>query len=144
MQRPPSAPDRDPTPEVGCGGCPGHTPAGRSRCPHRGPGAATIPTLIPWPGCQPWLYPSPPPHTHHLKPLTGGLGTTAEALKAGTGIIVTGVLLMDQRFWGKRSCMLAVGGQGPGWIVVVWLVWLVPSLKVPIPPAGTRARACLY
>ena len=34
----------------------------------------------------------------------GGLGTTAEALRAGKPIIVTGTLLMDQRFWGMQVC----------------------------------------
>lgn len=39
----------------------------------------------------------------------GGLGTTAEALRAGLPTIVTGVLLMDQRFWGRRVNELGVG-----------------------------------
>eukprot|EP00668_Euglena_longa_P006946 GGOE01008296.1.p1 GENE.GGOE01008296.1~~GGOE01008296.1.p1 ORF type:complete len:640 (-),score=129.34 GGOE01008296.1:603-2477(-) len=41
----------------------------------------------------------------------GGLGTTAEALRAGVPTIVTGVLLMDQRFWGKRVAELHVGPE---------------------------------
>eukprot|EP00668_Euglena_longa_P041584 GGOE01054745.1.p1 GENE.GGOE01054745.1~~GGOE01054745.1.p1 ORF type:complete len:641 (+),score=129.55 GGOE01054745.1:66-1988(+) len=41
----------------------------------------------------------------------GGLGTTAEALRAGVPTIVTGVLLMDQRFWGKRVAELQVGPE---------------------------------
>eukprot|EP00746_Dinoflagellata_sp_MGD_P161245 gnl/MRDRNA2_/MRDRNA2_88316_c0_seq1.p1 gnl/MRDRNA2_/MRDRNA2_88316_c0~~gnl/MRDRNA2_/MRDRNA2_88316_c0_seq1.p1 ORF type:complete len:655 (+),score=125.06 gnl/MRDRNA2_/MRDRNA2_88316_c0_seq1:121-2085(+) len=39
----------------------------------------------------------------------GGLGSTAEALRAGIPVIVTGVLLMDQRFWGCRMHDLGVG-----------------------------------
>lgn len=39
----------------------------------------------------------------------GGLGTTAEALAAGVPCMVTGVLLMDQRFWGTRIEALGVG-----------------------------------
>lgn len=39
----------------------------------------------------------------------GGLGTTAEALRAGKPTMVTGVLLMDQRFWGDRVHKLGVG-----------------------------------
>merc|ERR1711937_1046397 len=39
----------------------------------------------------------------------GGLGTTAEALRAKLPTIVTGVLLMDQRFWGQRCADLGVG-----------------------------------
>merc|ERR1719384_1038775 len=39
----------------------------------------------------------------------GGLGTTAEALRAKLPTIVTGVLLMDQRFWGQRCNDLGVG-----------------------------------
>eukprot|EP00497_Spongosphaera_streptacantha_P005774 TRINITY_DN797_c0_g1_i2.p1 TRINITY_DN797_c0_g1~~TRINITY_DN797_c0_g1_i2.p1 ORF type:complete len:365 (-),score=79.23 TRINITY_DN797_c0_g1_i2:3-1097(-) len=39
----------------------------------------------------------------------GGLGTTAEALRAKLPTIVTGVLLMDQRFWGQRCHDLGVG-----------------------------------
>lgn len=42
----------------------------------------------------------------------GGLGTTAEALRAALPTIVTGVLLMDQRFWGQRCKDLNVG-PGP-------------------------------
>jgi UDP:flavonoid glycosyltransferase YjiC (YdhE family) len=41
----------------------------------------------------------------------GGLGSTAEALRAGVPVIVTGVLLMDQRFWGKRVHKLGVGPE---------------------------------
>eukprot|EP00667_Euglena_gracilis_P004023 EG_transcript_4038 len=41
----------------------------------------------------------------------GGLGTTAEALRAGVPAIVTGVLLMDQRFWGKRVSELQLGPE---------------------------------
>eukprot|EP00300_Choanocystis_sp_HF-7_P011985 c17698_g1_i5.p1 GENE.c17698_g1_i5~~c17698_g1_i5.p1 ORF type:complete len:334 (+),score=98.80 c17698_g1_i5:153-1004(+) len=39
----------------------------------------------------------------------GGLGTTAEALRAGLPTIVTGTLLMDQRFWGNRVSELRCG-----------------------------------
>eukprot|EP00667_Euglena_gracilis_P004177 EG_transcript_4196 len=39
----------------------------------------------------------------------GGLGTTAEALLAGKPILITGILLMDQRFWGHRIQDLGVG-----------------------------------
>ena len=38
----------------------------------------------------------------------GGLGTTAEALRAGKPCIVTGILLMDQRFWGSQVASLGV------------------------------------
>eukprot|EP01123_Difflugia_compressa_P010658 TRINITY_DN3966_c0_g1_i1.p1 TRINITY_DN3966_c0_g1~~TRINITY_DN3966_c0_g1_i1.p1 ORF type:complete len:354 (+),score=65.46 TRINITY_DN3966_c0_g1_i1:46-1062(+) len=41
----------------------------------------------------------------------GGLGTTAEALRVGVPVIVTGVLLMDQRFWGRRVFELGVGPE---------------------------------
>uniref|UniRef100_A0A6B2LI55 Glycosyl transferase family 28 C-terminal domain-containing protein n=1 Tax=Arcella intermedia TaxID=1963864 RepID=A0A6B2LI55_9EUKA len=41
----------------------------------------------------------------------GGLGTTAEALRVGVPVIVTGVLLMDQRFWGKRVHDLGFGPE---------------------------------
>jgi len=41
----------------------------------------------------------------------GGLGTTAEALRVGVPVIVTGVLLMDQRFWGKRVYQLGYGPE---------------------------------
>jgi UDP:flavonoid glycosyltransferase YjiC (YdhE family) len=41
----------------------------------------------------------------------GGLGTTSEALKVGVPVIVTGVLLMDQRFWGKRVHDLGIGPE---------------------------------
>eukprot|EP00746_Dinoflagellata_sp_MGD_P082402 gnl/MRDRNA2_/MRDRNA2_327179_c0_seq1.p1 gnl/MRDRNA2_/MRDRNA2_327179_c0~~gnl/MRDRNA2_/MRDRNA2_327179_c0_seq1.p1 ORF type:complete len:540 (-),score=70.45 gnl/MRDRNA2_/MRDRNA2_327179_c0_seq1:52-1620(-) len=41
----------------------------------------------------------------------GGLGCTAEALRAGVPVIVTGVLLMDQRFWGHRMHELGIGPQ---------------------------------
>eukprot|EP00667_Euglena_gracilis_P005543 EG_transcript_5587 len=41
----------------------------------------------------------------------GGLGTTAEAIRSGHPIIVTGVLLMDQRFWGKRVAQLRMGPE---------------------------------
>jgi hypothetical protein len=39
----------------------------------------------------------------------GGLGTTAEAIKAAKPCIVTGVLLMDQRFWGQRVHEMGLG-----------------------------------
>jgi len=39
----------------------------------------------------------------------GGLGSTAEALASGKPCLVTGVLLLDQRFWGKRVFELGVG-----------------------------------
>ena len=39
----------------------------------------------------------------------GGLGSTAEALRAGVPCLVTGTLLLDQRFWGKRVRELGVG-----------------------------------
>eukprot|EP01126_Amoeba_proteus_P014961 TRINITY_DN16645_c0_g1_i1.p1 TRINITY_DN16645_c0_g1~~TRINITY_DN16645_c0_g1_i1.p1 ORF type:complete len:279 (+),score=76.96 TRINITY_DN16645_c0_g1_i1:1-837(+) len=38
----------------------------------------------------------------------GGLGTTAEALRAGIPIIVTGSMLMDQRFWGAHCYNLGI------------------------------------
>lgn len=39
----------------------------------------------------------------------GGLGATAEILMAGVPVIVTGVLLFDQRFWGRRCHSLGIG-----------------------------------
>ena len=39
----------------------------------------------------------------------GGLGTTGEALMAGKPVIITGVLLFDQRFWGRRLFDMKVG-----------------------------------
>jgi len=44
--------------------------------------------------------------------LHGGLGTTSEALQAQIPAIVTGVLLLDQRFWGMRCCEMGVGPFG--------------------------------
>lgn len=41
----------------------------------------------------------------------GGLGTTAEALRAAIPTSVVGVLLMDQRFWGMMCEKLGVGDQ---------------------------------
>eukprot|EP00930_Biecheleria_cincta_P096987 TRINITY_DN88747_c0_g1_i1.p1 TRINITY_DN88747_c0_g1~~TRINITY_DN88747_c0_g1_i1.p1 ORF type:complete len:718 (+),score=86.07 TRINITY_DN88747_c0_g1_i1:59-2212(+) len=41
----------------------------------------------------------------------GGLGCTAEALRCGVPIIITGVLLMDQRFWGRRVEQLGIGPE---------------------------------
>eukprot|EP01126_Amoeba_proteus_P066699 TRINITY_DN9707_c0_g1_i2.p1 TRINITY_DN9707_c0_g1~~TRINITY_DN9707_c0_g1_i2.p1 ORF type:complete len:565 (-),score=112.25 TRINITY_DN9707_c0_g1_i2:19-1527(-) len=41
--------------------------------------------------------------------LHGGLGATSEALRAGVPTIVTGILLMDQRFWGARIWNLGIG-----------------------------------
>jgi len=40
----------------------------------------------------------------------GGLGTTAEAMRAGIPTTVVGVLLMDQRFWGQQCESLGIGG----------------------------------
>jgi len=39
----------------------------------------------------------------------GGCGTTAEAIMSGVPVIVTGVLLFDQRFWGSRCHDLKIG-----------------------------------
>jgi len=39
----------------------------------------------------------------------GGLGSSAEALMAGKPIIITGVLLLDQKFWGRRCHKLGLG-----------------------------------
>jgi len=39
----------------------------------------------------------------------GGLGTTGEAIMSGVPVVTTGVLLMDQRFWGSRCHDLKVG-----------------------------------
>jgi len=39
----------------------------------------------------------------------GGLGTTAEAMRAGLPTTVVGVLLMDQRFWGMQCEKLGIG-----------------------------------
>jgi len=39
----------------------------------------------------------------------GGLGTTGEALRAGKPCLITGVLLFDQRFWGRRIFELGCG-----------------------------------
>merc|ERR1712194_670489 len=44
--------------------------------------------------------------------LHGGLGTTSEALQAKLPTIVTGVLLLDQRFWGSRCKKMGVGPFG--------------------------------
>lgn len=44
--------------------------------------------------------------------LHGGLGTTSEALVAKLPTIVTGVLLLDQRFWGSRCREMGVGPFG--------------------------------
>lgn len=41
----------------------------------------------------------------------GGLGTTAEAMRAGLPTTVVGVLLMDQRFWGMQCHKLGIGHQ---------------------------------
>ncbi|GBG32534.1 Sterol 3-beta-glucosyltransferase [Hondaea fermentalgiana] len=39
----------------------------------------------------------------------GGMGATSECLLAGVPVIVTGVLLFDQRFWGRRCHDLGIG-----------------------------------
>ena len=39
----------------------------------------------------------------------GGLGSTSEAFRAGKPLMVTGVLVLDQRFWGRRVAELGVG-----------------------------------
>jgi len=60
------------------------------------------------------LVPGGAPY-EHLFPLMdavvvhGGLGSTCEAMLAKVPCIVTGVLLMDQRFWGSRCHALKVG-----------------------------------
>jgi len=41
----------------------------------------------------------------------GGLGTTAECLLAGVPCMVSGVLLLDQRFWGRRVFELGVAPE---------------------------------
>eukprot|EP01126_Amoeba_proteus_P060900 TRINITY_DN8113_c0_g1_i7.p1 TRINITY_DN8113_c0_g1~~TRINITY_DN8113_c0_g1_i7.p1 ORF type:complete len:703 (-),score=134.12 TRINITY_DN8113_c0_g1_i7:172-2280(-) len=41
----------------------------------------------------------------------GGLGTTAEAMRTGVPVMITGVLLMDQRFWGLRVFQLGIGPE---------------------------------
>jgi len=41
----------------------------------------------------------------------GGLGTISEGFRAGVPVIVTGVLLLDQRFWGKRVQELGIGPE---------------------------------
>jgi len=41
----------------------------------------------------------------------GGLGTTAEAMRAGVPVMITGVLLMDQRFWGLRVHQMEIGPE---------------------------------
>lgn len=41
----------------------------------------------------------------------GGLGTTAEAMRAGVPVMITGVLLMDQRFWGLRTYQMGIGPE---------------------------------
>merc|ERR1711971_79509 len=42
----------------------------------------------------------------------GGLGVSSEALLAGLPVIVSGVLLMDQRFWAKRMKELGASPCG--------------------------------
>eukprot|EP00667_Euglena_gracilis_P001782 EG_transcript_1782 len=70
----------------------------------------------------------------------GGLGTTAEALRAGVPIVVTGVLLMDQRFWGKRVAELQVGPD-PAFIDDFGAV-CVPHVRLALSePVARRARA---
>ncbi|CAE8679823.1 unnamed protein product [Polarella glacialis] len=39
----------------------------------------------------------------------GGLGTTVEALRTHKPVAVTGLLLMDQRFWGGVCALKGVG-----------------------------------
>jgi sterol 3beta-glucosyltransferase len=39
----------------------------------------------------------------------GGLGTTSEAFRAGKPLLVTGIMVFDQRFWGRRVSALGVG-----------------------------------
>ena len=41
----------------------------------------------------------------------GGLGTTADAMRAGIPTTVVGVLLMDQRFWGQAVHALGLGPE---------------------------------
>jgi hypothetical protein len=41
--------------------------------------------------------------------LVSGRGTTGEALMAGKPVVITGVLLFDQRFWGRRLNDMRVG-----------------------------------
>ena len=41
----------------------------------------------------------------------GGLGTTVEALRMRKPVAVTGILLMDQRFWGKVCFDKGVGPE---------------------------------
>ncbi|CEO97581.1 Glycosyltransferase family 28 N-terminal domain-containing protein [Plasmodiophora brassicae] len=41
----------------------------------------------------------------------GGLGATSDAMRAGVPVICTGVLLMDQRFWGNRCSSIGLGPE---------------------------------
>merc|ERR1719428_1213429 len=44
--------------------------------------------------------------------LHGGLGVTSEAILCGIPIIITGILLMDQRYWASRIHALGTGPAG--------------------------------
>eukprot|EP00993_Chasmostoma_nieuportense_P007578 NODE_851_length_1811_cov_8.114014_g796_i0.p1 GENE.NODE_851_length_1811_cov_8.114014_g796_i0~~NODE_851_length_1811_cov_8.114014_g796_i0.p1 ORF type:complete len:434 (+),score=118.99 NODE_851_length_1811_cov_8.114014_g796_i0:432-1733(+) len=71
----------------------------------------------------------------------GGLGTTAEALRVGVPCMVTGVLLMDQRFWGQRVHQLGVGP--PPTHISAFKDVCVDRLNTALDPSGewaTNAR----
>ena len=62
----------------------------------------------------------------------GGLGTTAESMRAGKPVLVTGILLMDQRFWAKQVLGNSASPEGG----VGWGGGLTP------PPPRTRISSC--
>lgn len=65
----------------------------------------------------------------------GGLGVTSEALRAGIAVITSGILLLDQRWWGARIKEL---GVGPGGMRVNRLLALLKKGH----DLGWRERVC--
>merc|ERR1712087_1013017 len=53
------------------------------------------------------LFPRLDAVVHH-----GGLGVTSEALSAGIPVVVSGILLLDQRYWAARMADLGCGPSG--------------------------------
>lgn len=72
----------------------------------------------------------------------GGLGTTVEALRTGRPVMVTGPLLLDQRFWGQ---ICADKGLGPEAVHIDAFeqvcVDFVDGALDPDDPSGWQARA---